>query len=59
MSNSIESVASYIVQAVRGWGFGRQESRRSGRGRSRRRSTVADEALVISNQNRCGRSICI
>ena len=35
----------------------RQESRRSGRGRSRRRSTVADQALVVSNQNRCERYI--
>ena len=54
MSNSIECVASYIIQTARGWGCWRQESRMSGRGRRRRRSTVADEVLVISNQNRCG-----
>ena len=53
LSNSIECVAPYIIQAVRVWGFWRQESRMSGRGRSRRRSTVADLVLVVSNQNRC------
>ena len=53
MSNSIECMASYIIQAVRGWGCWRQENRRSGRGRSRRRSAVAAEVLVASNQNGC------
>ena len=51
-SNSGECMASYRRQAVRGWGSWRQESRRSDRGRSRRRKTVEDEELVVSNKNR-------
>ena len=51
-SYSDECMTSYRRQAMRGWGCWRQGSRRSGRGRSRRRSTVADEVLVVSNQNR-------
>ena len=38
---------------MRSWGCWRQESGRSDRGRSKRRRTVADEVLVVSNQNRC------
>ena len=53
MSNSIECVKSYIIQAVRVWGFWRQESRMSGRGRSRRRNTFEDEVFIVSNENMC------
>ena len=44
---------SYRRQAVRGWGCWRQESRRTGRGRSKRRRTVEDEVFIVSIQNRC------
>ena len=54
ISNSIEYMVSYILQAVSGWGCWRQESKRSGRGRSRRRRIVENEVLKVSNQNRCG-----
>ena len=54
MSNNIACMASYIIQAVRGGGCWRQESRRSGMGRSRWRRTVEGEVIVVSNPNRCG-----
>ena len=50
-------MTSYIIQAAREWVCWRQEIRRSGRGRSRRRRTVEDEVLIVSNLNRCGTQI--